>query len=470
MKNKQQEQQEIKNSLEKDIFSKHQFRSRRAEIMQKATEAKATSKKSVYFHYGLTAAAVVLLSVISFSFFDLNDNTNDQLATETHEEEPDQRVVVPPVDQIPTSKVEDYVKEQEPEEKPVEPEVEEENVDTQWDKTGEEWKKYFQGIYDEESTEINKHYLRYEVESLDTGEITEKEIVATFEGDQFIEKENTKNYKNGELIGNLSYYSMNDKVVIVNHMNKTFQHMKTSSISASEWKKDRGLYNGDPVYHLDETEFKDYEWSFVEKSEKENWVLLKLKGNDARNQVWDEIIAKIDYDTGIVLEKNGYNSGVKVTNIIYKELKLNEELKDLTLTLEVPDNYTNYEEILSELEKMKIKTELIDLATKRLLERFPSVERGTVTGEGHSPLYFVVSMEESTSDSIAKEAGKYFLDEFTRIVNASEEFKKKNKKVWDQGQYQYIVRVDVPKIASFYGRNNDKEQLTWEQKPYLYSE
>ncbi|TYS17688.1 hypothetical protein FZC78_07450 [Rossellomorea vietnamensis] len=462
MKNRD-EQQEIRSSLNQDVFSKYQFKSQQEEIIKRATEVSKAPKKEKYHYYGLSGVAAILFSIVALSYILASGTDKAPASPPDQEEETDN-------DQIEDTRHE-YIADPDFPLTPHKPDVSlSENDKTETgqtetdhvEKTEEEWKAYFKGLYNEQREEIQKLHLKYE--SSNSRDTSEVEITAKFDEKSFIVKSNQTHIENGRVVVDHSYISTNNEYIFLDHQNKTFEHQSSSSETAEEWKRDRPLYTGRPLYHLHDMEFNGYSWTVIEQNLKENWVLIELNKTDPQVFLFERGRIKVQYDSGVILEKKKFDGENFVSTFKLKELRNNDELPDLTIDKSIPEHYTDRKEVEAHHERAKFTETLFAQSEEKVLTNNNKIQDMFFSGEdGH--LSFVMRMQEGVSSIEGQEAGEKFIEEITAAANASEPFQQKNTTVWAEGQYDFTIRVELPETEFLYGRLEGSE-IVWESKAY----
>ncbi|WP_113930599.1 hypothetical protein [Bacillus sp. P14.5] len=458
MKNRD-EQKEIRDSLNQDVFSRYQFKSQQDKIMKKATEVSKTTKKEKYYYYGLSGVAVILFSIVALSYI-LTSNLDQDPSSPADQVEEEAET-----DQLDVNQ-NDYLSDPDfpltPHQR-VEPVSDDESTDpAHVDKTEEEWKAYFHDLYKDQREAVQKLHLKYE-SSMSLSSKTEVEISSKFEEEGFIIKESQKTYENDALTTDHSYITTNTEIIFLDHQHKTFDQ-EPASTTAEEWVKNRPLYTGTPVYHLHDMEFNGYSWTVVDQNLKENWVTLELVKTDPKVFLYERGLIKIEYDSGVVLEKEEYLGEDMLSTFTLKELRKNDGLPELHIDISIPEDYTDRQDLRDQQERGVIDQNLFDQAQDRVIKNNNKIQDIIFTGEdGH--LYFVVTMKDGMTSTDGKAAGQEFIKEFTDVANNSESFLKRNTTIWAEGQYDFTIRVEVPATAFLYGTPEDSE-IIWESKAY----
>ncbi|MGF2618077.1 hypothetical protein FZC84_22590 [Rossellomorea vietnamensis] len=456
MKNRE-EQQEIRNSLDRDVFSKYQFKSQHGAIMKKATEVSKTPRKEKYYYFGLSGVAVILFSIVALSYILTSNPDHAPSSTadqeEAESEQPDvnhHEYIADPDFPLPPHEPDNSFSENE--------KAEPDNIE----KTEEEWKAYFQTLYNEQRENIKKLHLIYESSSplSNTAEI---EILSKFEEESFIVRENQISFENGKVTLDHSYISTNKEYIFLDHQRNTYNHESTS-VTAEDWIRDRSLYTGSPIYHLHEMAFNGYSWTVIEQNLKENWILFELNKIDPQVFLFQRGRIKVQYDSGVILEEKEFDGENFVSTFKLKKLRKNDDLTELPIDKSIPENYIDMQEYRSQQKQVIISQSVFDLAEDRVMLNNNKIREVMFTGEdGH--LHFVLKMDAGTSSTEGKEAGQELVEEFTEAANASESFQKKKTTIWAEGQYDFTIRVEVPATAFLYGTPEDSE-IFWESKAY----
>ncbi|MGD6968086.1 hypothetical protein ACQCVP_16790 [Rossellomorea vietnamensis] len=461
MKNRD-EQQEIRSSLNQDVFSKYQFKSQQEEIIKRATEVSKAPKKEKYYYYGLSGVAVILFSIVALSYIFTTDPDHhpispaDQEEAETEQPDVNHHEYIADPDLPLTPRKPDVSLSENEKTEPGQTETD------HVEKTEEEWKAYFKELSNEQREEIQKLHLKYE--SRISGDISEIEITAKFEEESFIERENQTHFENGKAVVDHSYISTNNEYIILDHQNKTFEHQSSSPKTAEEWKRDRRLYTERPIYLFHYEDFKGYSWTVIEQNLKENWILFELEETDPQISFFERGRIKVQYDSGVVLEEKMFDGENYISYFKLIDLRKNDELPELTIDKSIPEHYTDRKEVKAHHERAKFTDTLFAQSEEKVLTNNNKIQDMFFSGEdGH--LSFVMRMQEGVSSIEGQEAGEKFIEEITAAANASEPFQQKNTTVWAEGQYDFTIRVELPETEFLYGRLEGSE-IVWESKAY----
>ncbi|TYS69539.1 hypothetical protein FZC76_04705 [Sutcliffiella horikoshii] len=449
----------IKESLEKDVFSKYQYRTRKAEIIEKATSIKRVSKKRTYYHYVLSTVALILFSIISVSYMMANQSKPDSTPQAVQKEEisntqnhnqimEDKEIPLDPKDE---QRNEDSVKDTNKDDKPLKVQ-----------RTEEEWKAYFQSIYNSTQESIQKLKLVYQFNN-SSSDNSELEITANFEGDDFVVIENIVSEMNEEITTNQTNISTKDEYILLDHLNKIYDQEFFSPISAAEFRKNRPLFNGNPLYQLSKEEFEGYKWTEVEQNMEENWVKFEFIKTDQKIFFYDKGIIKVKYDTGTILERTTYIAEEIDSYFFLKELKINDEVTQLQMDKSIPSDYVSREQAKTQEKRVIVESSWFDKAGETVMKKHPQIQEIHSTGEGDL-LFVAIDMKEGTTTAEGQKAGQAFFDQFTAIANASSSFQERSTTIWADGQYGIHINVRIPKDASIYGKELNG-QVTWEKKP-----
>ncbi|PFA66804.1 hypothetical protein CN378_12970 [Bacillus sp. AFS015802] len=455
MKSKQ-EYNKIKSSLDRDVFSKYSFQSQKKEILQKAERTKTSSNVKRYYHLGLTAMALILLSIVTISFIKSNPS---EIAPIKQVDQPKEEKPVEPKVVVPEpAKKEDEVNEK------VQEESEEEKSDVGNEETTpafvlkseEEWKEYFRGIYQEKSNDIKKLKLKYQIEEPLENTVSYQEIITDVKENHFIEVVNQKRIENGEIVSDGSAISTNNQHILLDHQRKNFLRESLEAKTFDEWKEYKALYSNHPLYYFSELELKGFEWREIDQNVDENWVVFDLYNRNATG-LYSRGEIKVEYDSGVILKKTTYNNNQVSSVYTLKELKKNDELSAMSLNTEIPEGYVDRH--LIEQSRVEIEEKSIDLAKEVTMKKHPNIESAYIVGEGFA-LSEVVVMKKGTTEEEAKAAAEELFNQFTSICNAQPAYKEKNKTVWDEGQYDIQIRVSITQKSSFVG-SQENGILKW---------
>jgi hypothetical protein len=452
-----EEQQEIKQSLDEDVFSQYHFKSQKDRIIEKATAFSDIPKRKNYYLYGLSGVAVLLFSIVALSYFFSTDTSYDPASPDKHDEQTET--------ENPVVNHNEYLAEPDlplSPHKPVDSIPDEEKGEpAQVQKTEEEWKAYFQNLYQEQQTDIKRMKLIYEY--VDSGSKAILEITSKFEGNHFIERENQKDFENEVMTMDHSYIATDEEYIFLDHLRKIYDRQSIPETEV-EYKKHKTLYGGSPLYHIHEMVFEGYQWTEVEQNIEENWVTFELVKTNPQVFLFERSLIKIEYDSGVVLERKEYNGEEFVSYFKLIELKLNDELPDLLIEKYIPEDYADLQVVKSQQERPQLHEDLFIQAKDNVMKNNEKIQDVNYTGEDGS-LHFILYMTVGTTPTEGQEAGQELFEQFTEITKSYEPLQERNTTIWAEGQFTFSIRVEIPETAFLFGEFKDP-QIHWEQKPY----
>ncbi|MGI8385407.1 hypothetical protein [Robertmurraya sp. P23] len=432
------EQQKIKDALNNDIFSKHNFKSKKDLIIQKALNSERQKVRSVYFHHVLTAIAILLFSVISISFV-YNHWKNQDSGLASNEDEQEVPYEVEEEAPTPTESMDDMLK----------------------GRTGQEWRKFFLNLYSKSLPilEFERLNLQY---TLQSNEDTQQIEVRIDKGNGF-KLNNTINLQTKEVQEITDIYLNGQEYSKIFHSKKQYETLITSSID--ELVEEERLLNHipilfDTVYTLFESE--DIKWAVQELNESEKWVVLEgLNSQKAEWPITDRSILKINYENGVILERTDYSQQNVVSKMIVSEIEVDGQISKQDFHFDIPEGY--HDRNKQELERVNFEQEWFDLARGNVIGEFTNVENIVYSGE-KDYLNFVIIMKPGSNDSDGKIAGDSFFKQITEIANSSQALQAKSLSIWDEGQYDFSIRVDIPNKASLYSVG-EPSSISWTTNP-----
>ncbi|RLQ94795.1 hypothetical protein [Falsibacillus albus] len=459
--------QRLKEELYAEVFAKMPNESQKRQIINKIQrKQKKKSFLNNKWLYPVLAVAAIFIAVI-MAYPMLKEQTpNSAKQTPKPNPNPDHHVILPDKE-MPKEHKDEPKQEQKP---PVKHE-----------KTAEEWKQEFRQIWTSEREPFDKLLIKYNRDRLNYGEHYFHEMQVKSElrnGDIFARVEgynkNVGNIKDpfGSIIKNDTLYDLNPHAET-----KTYEVIKLEG-SAKDIFNSPEFSSPYPLFpsgaDLTSERFK---WTVDRYNEKEHWIKISAentKPKEGQSEFADEarFTAEVDTTYGILMDLKMYDEQNQlIDNVNVTELKVNNEVRNLNLDLNIPAGYKNIEEAMKE--RVKINDNWVQSAKAKIQKNHPEVNDVTYYGEGGA-LVFAINFKDNTDLDKEKTIAQEFSDQFTINANASEEYKSRNNTVWGKGQYGLNVMISNSLIRC-QGMGSGKEDasgtplLKWEEPDKIIS-
>ena len=442
---------DLKQQLDKQVYSKHHYQSQKEQIIQRIkTHHNIPEKPKRFVHTIAVIAAVLLFSIISVSYM-MQDNHNTPAQVDDHPLKP----TAPPEKQPIPEQKEDM------DEKEVITPPEEE-------KTAEEWIAHFYKGWKNLELPYQKIQLTYRSNWYEM-ESVKKTYDIKFEyrdgkfisrSDSFIEREQWSDHFEVIIDG--------DELIRVYHNSKTYENIDVGSDIEYDDPETDTLNRLAPLFPLNEfgSLFAEaYTWNVEEVNEAAGWVKLQANVNPQyHDYTRTKAKIKIDQDTGVILELITYAGEKVYEELFVDKFLVDDEAEFINVDTTVPSNYNDLKKIRNERVKLDDKWEI---ETNKIIKEDPQVgEEGfSITGEDNH-LTLLLRIKEGTSEQRAKELAQKVVNVYTEHANSSSELKQKGISIWDHYHMNILIFAEHQNIHTYGGditqnTQNGEPNIEW---------